>query len=420
MLDFSDYKNAERVFYYFEEISKIPHGSGNTKKIADFIERFAISHALEYTRDQTDSIIIRKAATEELSNRPTLILQGHTDMVLAKDGGIEKDLQSEGLDIYIDGDFIRARGTTLGGDDGIAVAYMLAILESKDIPHPPLEAVFTSDEETGLCGAKALKRDMLSGKTMINLDMDVEGIFTAGCAGGVCVKLSLPIKREIVFSDAVQISVSGLRGGHSGSEIGDGRENAIKILVETLKMLQMSLPVRIYSISGGNAENAIPKDAEATILASKAEKSAIIECTKRIETEYRKSESEIKISVSECGAVDSALTEHDSKKLISLLEEEPSGVITMSEDIEGLVQTSLNLGTLTCENGKVAADILIRSSKENEKNELAARVEAIAAAHGAETEREGDYPGWEYKKVSPLREKITEVYRELYNKDADI
>ena len=420
MLDISDFKSAERVFYYFEEISKIPHGSGNTEKIADYIEKIAISLGLDCTRDETNSLIIRKAATEGLLDRPTLILQGHTDMVLAKEREVKKDLAKEGLDLYRDGDFIRARGTTLGADDGIAVAYMLAILESKSIPHPPLEAVFTSDEETGLFGAWALKKGMLSGKRMINLDMDVEGSFTAGCAGGIAVKLSTRPKTEHTPSEAIEITVSGLRGGHSGAEIGDGRENAIKILAELLKSLKKCLPVRLYSLNGGNAENAIPKDATAVISAPTTSCAMLDECIKAILEKYKCREGDIEITKKSIGALDCFFTDEDTDRIISLLDSIPSGVVKMSEDIDGLVETSLNLGTLSYENGEIAAAILLRSSKDGEKYALAEKIEEIIAAHGASSVRDGDYPGWEYKKCSPLREMIQKLYRELYAKEAEI
>ena len=229
MIGLNEYPNAERVLFYFEEISKIPHGSFNTSPIADYLESFAKERSLEYVRDGADNVVIKKKASKGYEERPTVIIQGHTDMVAEKTADSDKNLDTDGLELYVDGDFLRARGTTLGGDDGVAVAYMLALLESSTIPHPALEMLFTSNEEVGLLGADALDTSGLNGKIMINVDSDDEGIFTVGCAGGGRVDFTLPINTCESEGKCYELTVSGLLGGHSGVEIDKCRANAIKL-----------------------------------------------------------------------------------------------------------------------------------------------------------------------------------------------
>ena len=344
MLNIPEYPSAERVFFFFEEISKIPHGSSNTDKIADYLVNFAKERNLYVRRDAANNVIIRKNATRGHTNRPTVIIQGHTDMVAEKAPDCAKDMLTDGLEIYRDGDLIRARGTTLGGDDGVAVAFALALLDSRDIPHPELEAIFTSDEEIGLLGAVALETDDVKGKMLINIDSDVEGIFTVGCAGGMRIDLHLPMRVTKTAEKCLEISVTGLKGGHSGIEIDKGRENAVKILAEMLS----AIGARLSSVYGGNADNAIPRSANAVIECGTRTVNDVLSVCTAISDRYRKVEPDISVSVRQCG--DAPLyNEESSKNLISLITEEPSGVISMSSDIQGLVETSLNLGILRCQ-----------------------------------------------------------------------
>ena len=237
MLDFTNYKEAETFLRFFAEISQIPRGSGNTKGIADYLVDFAKARGLEFYRDEADNVVIKKPATADCIGRPAFIIQGHTDMVLQAASGVTKDMDNEGVELVFDGDFLRANGTTLGADDGIAVAYALAILDSSDISHPDFEAIFTSDEETGLIGATALDCSAINGKIMINIDSDVEGVFTVGCAGGRRVDISLPVAREALSHDKYTLIIDGLLGGHSGVEIDKGRTNATKRIAEYLAAL---------------------------------------------------------------------------------------------------------------------------------------------------------------------------------------
>ena len=231
MLNIDDFKSVEKVFRFFEEFSSIPHGSGNTKQIADYLVRFAEDRGLDYSRDSADNVIIRKGASAGYENRPAVIFQGHLDMVAEKKPGAKIDMATEGLTLYRDGDFVRAVDTTLGGDDGVALAYALAILDSDDIPHPDFEALFTSDEEIGLLGAVALDGNQVKGRLLINIDSDDEGVFTVGCEGGVRSDISMPVSyEEPMYNKAYKVRLHGFKGGHSGVEIDKGRSNAIKVM----------------------------------------------------------------------------------------------------------------------------------------------------------------------------------------------
>ncbi len=418
MQDFSRFGDAKSVFHFFNEISKIPHGSGNTAKIAEYLVNFANERGLYVRCDEAFNVIIKKAATATLEDRPTIILQGHTDMVIATAPDCNKDMASEGLDLYIDGDFLKARGTTLGGDDGVAVAYALALLDSNDIPHPALEVIFTSDEEIGLLGAVALDPFDIDGRIMINIDSDSEGIFTAGCAGGVRIDVALPMKPPCYSARGTKIRLSGLKGGHSGIEIDEGRENAIKILGELLYSLYTDdKSMKLASLSGGNADNAIPRYAECLIEARLKDKAIVI--AQALKERYGATEPEIEFSFSDTDNT-SFFDCVDSNALISLIHSEPSGVIAMSNEIPGLVETSLNLGIVTlCESGAALA-FSVRSAKGAEKEALATRVTKIAENYGATCSYHGAYPAWEYRPTSHLRDVMCEVYRTAYGCDAKV
>lgn len=415
MLTALEHSRCAKVFFYFEQISKIPHGSGNTDKIADFLVDFANARGLYVRRDGADNVVIKKKATNGYESRPAVIIQGHTDMVEAKTPDCTKDLKTEGLEIYVDGDFLRAHGTTLGADDGIGVAYALAILDSDDVPHPAIEAVFTSDEETGLIGAAALETDDLEARVMLNIDMDNDKIFTAGCAGGITLDITLPMKRAENKEPSVTLTVSGLCGGHSGGEINRGRENAIRLLVSVLSELG---DIKIAKISGGNADNAIPRSASATILG--IDEQAVRERAEAMLGKYRAAEPSMTVTVEKGAERVNSFDIESTKNLIELIMEEPNGVIAMSADIDGLVETSLNLGIIETDGDAVRAVYSLRSSKDAEKSKLLNRVTSIATARGASYYAHGDYPGWEFKKESHLRKVMCSVYKRMYNEDARV
>lgn len=412
MIDFSDFASAGRVFDFFLEISKIPRGSGNTCAIADYLVDFANQRKLEVIRDEYDNVVIKKPASSGYENLPGVIFQGHTDIVAVKTPESDIDLTKDALSVYRDGDFLRARDTSLGGDDGVAIAYALAILDSDDIEHPYFEAVFTSDEEVGLTGAAGLDAAAINGRMMINIDSDEEGIFTVGCAGGMRVDISLPARREISTAKGYKINVAGLLGGHSGIDIDKGRANAIKLLAQILDELG---DIRISDICGGVADNAIPTNAAATFVTCEEITEKFEKAKSTILSSWLATEPEIDISLSECNC-NSALDKPTSERVISLILNEPSGVITMSEDIEGLVQTSINLGVVACDNDAVVFGFSVRSSKNSEKEALVALVSDKAKSHGAKVSTRGAYPAWEYRKDSPLRDKMCRIYEKMYGR----
>ena len=385
MLSIPEYKNAQKVFFFFEEISKIPHVSENTEKIADYLVNFAKERELWFKRDSYNNVIIRKPATKGYEDRPAIIFQGHTDMVADKTKDCPIDMEKEGLKIYRDGDFIRAEGTTLGGDDGVALAYALAILDSNDIEHPEFEALFTSDEEIGLIGATALDTSALHGKTMINIDSDVEGVFTVGCAGGMRMDFTLPYERCEEGNNLFKITVSGLQGGHSGTEIDKGHANAIKVLVD---ILGNAADIKLSEIHGGNADNAIPRYAECTVhLASDlwVRNKLIPTVTER----YRKSEPEICINIEKVPGAAPIFDTVRTAKIFKFVKRMPTGVYKMSEDIPGLVETSSNLGIINTDGGRVILSTSLRSSKNEEKERPRARIRNLAEEYSASTTERG-------------------------------
>lgn len=402
-----------RVFYYFEDICAIPHGSGNTKKISDYCVNFAKEHALSFIQDSFNNVIIKKEASAGYENHDTVILQGHLDMVCEKDADIEFDFSTDGLKPYVDGDFISAHGTTLGGDDGIAVAMALAILEDDSLPHPALEVLFTTDEETGMYGADCLDASLLSGKILINADSEDEGVLTVGCAGGARAEIKLPLIFTEERKECFKVTVSGLSGGHSGVEINKGRLNANKILCEFLKCIG---EFQIAEISGGAKDNVIPSFSEC-VISTNADLNSAAE--NFIKGHFTDSDKGLKISVEKCESK-ALLDAEASMQIVNMINEMPNGVQKMSEDIDGLVQTSLNLGVMKTENSSFSATFSVRSSVNREKNELLKKLKRIANSYGTEFADHGHYPAWEYKKESRLRDTMAEVFKKLYGRDPAI
>ena len=417
MLNIDDHKSIEKVVRFFEEFSAIPHGSGNTSMIADYLVDFAKKRGLEYLRDNADNVVIRKGATAGYENRPAIIFQGHLDMVAEKKPGAAIDMEKEGLTLYRDGDFLRAKDTTLGGDDGVALAYALAVLDSDSIPHPDFEAVFTSDEEIGLIGAVALDPKAVKGRLLINIDSDGEGVFTVGCAGGMRSDVTLPVQRVDSGADAYRLKVSGFKGGHSGVEIDKGRVNATKALVEILSQLT---DICIMDIHGGNADNAIPRECEC-VFSQKSDNTALVEkLCEEMKARYSAIEPDIVTSFEKIESPLLCVCEEDSAKLVSLLDKLPSGIIAMSGDVEGLVETSLNMGILRLESDRCEVSFSVRSAKGTEKQKLGDRLEKIAKEHGADYSTRGEYPAWEYRQDSHLRDVMKKVYEDMYGKSPEI
>ncbi len=406
------------VFSYFEEICSIPHGSGNTKQISDYLVNFAKAEGLSYKQDALNNVILCADGTCGLENHEPVILQGHMDMVCEQDADSPIDMEKEGLNLQQDGSFVFAKGTTLGGDDGIAVAYALALLADKTIPHPPLEVIITVDEETGMEGAMGIDLSMLKGKKFINLDSEDEGVFTVSCAGGAKSTLHLPLERVSANGQSYALSVAHLIGGHSGVEIHKSRANANKVMGELLERIEALSPLSIATLSGGAKDNAIPRSAEALILTD-AKIESLRQIAASLEKEIREAfdepQAEILVTAKgDCTA--SALSEADSHKLIALLQEVPNGVQRWSEDIEGLVETSLNLGILELSEQEAALTFAVRSSVNQNKDALIGKLQQIAKAYGAAYTERGTYPAWEYKKDSPLRDAFVAAFEKLYHK----
>lgn len=406
------------VFRFFEEMCAIPHSSTNTKQVSDWLMDFARERGLEAYQDRLNNVIIIKEAAPGYESAPAVILQGHMDMVCEKAPDCAKDMAWEGLDLAVEGDTVYAKGTTLGGDDGIAVAMALAILDAEDIPHPRLEAVFTVDEEIGMLGASGLDVSMLRGRRMLNLDSEAEGVFTVSCAGGCRTQCVLPIRREVYGAEALSITVGGLRGGHSGAEIDKGLGNADLLLGRALYACSRETELRIVSVSGGLKDNAIPREATALVAAADVQAVEAV-CAKldaALKREYRVTDPGVFLSV-RTAVPDSAPMDADSsRRILTLLTCAPNGIQAMSAEIPGLVQTSLNLGILTTAQDAVTASFCVRSCVDSQKRMLVERLECLTAALGGMVSLSGDYSGWEYRQDSPLRELLTEVFTQQYGR----
>ncbi|MCI6857982.1 MAG: aminoacyl-histidine dipeptidase [Eubacterium sp.] len=419
----------EKVFYYFEEICKIPHGSRNTKAISDYCVAFARDRGLAVTQDEDNNVIIFKEGSEGYEQSRPVIIQGHLDMVCEKEEGCIIDFEKDGLDLAIDGDYIYARGTTLGGDDGIAVAMALAILDDDSIVHPPLEVVLTVDEEIGMLGAVSMDCSPLKGRLMLNLDSEVEGQFLIGCAGGMTAKCVFPAARRRWGGKPVSVSVSGVTGGHSGVEIIKEGANANVVLGRVLYALKKKTDFALISVDGGIKDNAITRSARAVLMLAPGEEEVFEEILTKMQEilvkEYRKTDPDICVTGStELSGEEEAcaerwlpMTEKCGNAVITALRCLPFGVQKMSPDMKGLVQTSLNPGILKTEDGAVTISLSVRSSMASEKEELFERLVCLTESLDGHVTREGDYPAWEYKEDSELRTLMGEVYREMFEKE---
>ena len=408
----------EKVFQYFEAICGIPHGSGNTKELSDWLAAFAEERGLECHQDELNDIIIIKEASPGYEDSEPVIFQGHMDMVCDKVAGCEKDMAKEGLDLIVDGDIIRADGTTLGGDDGVAVAFMLAILDDDSICHPRVEAVFTVDEETGLYGAEGIDVSPLKGKRFLNLDSEDEGILTVGCAGGVSAVAHLPITREACGGQAYRVDLSGFIGGHSGTDITKGQENALKVLGRLLYELQEQAGARLVSIEGGVADNVIPVTASAVFVSSDSETvKAVCDEYAAVFAHEFKVDPDFRLTLSEAEADAVPFDPVSGQKAIAYLCGTPNGIEKMTFGIDGLPQTSLSLGILRTEESEVIYTFCIRSAVDTERTMLAHRLKCQIESLGGTMIEEGAYPGWEYNPVSPLRDLVCEVYKDQTGED---
>ena len=412
-----DKLQPEKVFYYFEKLCSVPHGSGNTKQISDLIVSFAEEHGFEYYQDELNNVIIIKEASRGCEKSAPVIIQGHIDMVCEKAPDCTKDMEHEGLDLAVDGDTVYSKGTTLGGDDGIAIAMGLALLDDDSLRHPRIELLCTVDEEVGMDGAFGVDLSPLKGRTMINIDSEEEGIFTVGCAGGCTATCRFDAVRDEYSGRAVRIKIAGLKGGHSGEEIDKFRANADMLMGRLLYKLKKSADFRIASVDGGLKNNAIPTACTAEIFCSDAE--AVKNCCEAMDKvfafEYSSTDGNITVTASELSeAKYMPMSAECTDRIITFLLTAPNGIQEMSPDIKGLVETSLNLGILTTNESMVSAQFCIRSSVESRKDMMAYKLQALSEGLGGECIIDGGYPGWKYNPSSNLRELMVEIFKKQY------
>ncbi len=404
----------ERVFHYFEEICKIPHPSYHEEKISAYLVDFAKSHNLEYYTDDLYNVIMIKEASEGMEDKSPIILQGHMDMVAEQEADCTKDMLTEGLDLEIVDGFVTAKGTTLGGDDGIAVAMALAILEDDELRHPRIEVIITVSEEVGMEGAAGIDVSMLKGRKLLNLDSEEEGHFLVGCAGGCRMDVEYPFKKESMKGALVVVDVQNCTGGHSGSEIDKGRANATYVANRVLSAGLEVGEICLVDYVGGSKDNAIPRSTTAKVIASADVVAAMSEEAKAIKNEYAITDPDMEIKISNEGnVVIDAVNAADSKRIIELLNCMPNGIQAMSHDIEGLVETSLNLGILNLLEDEIKYSCSLRSSVDTAKAALKRKVSMVAKAFGCKVSIHGDYPAWEYKRESEFRDELVKIYTDM-------
>lgn len=414
------------VFHFFEEICQIPHGSGNCQAISDYLVTFAKERNLQWQQDEMHNVIIIKEATSGYENEEPYVIQGHMDMVAVKKADCDINLEKDSLRLKVDGDRIYAEGTTLGGDDGIAVAFALAIMDAAELKHPRIEAIFTTEEEVGMEGASALDSSICRGRRLLNLDSEEEGILLTSCAGGCRAHVEIPFTREKKSGVVYKIQLDKMFGGHSGTEIDKEHGNAIKLLGRTIYMLQKESPVYLVESFGGGKDNAIPRDAFATIMVDENDTKTVEKAFEQVKdafhSEYATKEPEMTFTMvqtdakAEKNVVSAKATTDISKYLMAI----PNGIMHMSVDIEGLVETSLNVGIMELKDNIFTTDSAIRSSVETAKQEVKDQMAVIAEAFGGEISYHGEYPGWQYNPDSKLRKNMLRIYKEMFGKEAEV
>ncbi len=405
------------VFGYFEELTKIPRGSGDMEKVSSYCVEFAKKHGLFCVRDEQNNVIIKKPASKGYEQKEPIILQGHLDMVCQKDADVTIDFLKDGIDAFVDGDFIRASGTTLGADNGIAVAMVLSILADNSISHPPIEAVFTTDEEIGMIGASGLSMEHLSGKRMINLDSEDPRFVTVSCAGGSDFKIRVPLEFQTVQKSGITISINGLLGGHSGVEINKGRVNANLLLGRVLNHLRKSISFDIISLNGGDKANAIPNGAAAFLAADDVDavKKELSAYSEILSKELSSREPSFSLEFEEfAGETFDVMSEENKETLISMLVLAPNGVLTMSAEIENLVETSLNLGVLNMDKQEATLLFALRSNKTSALLALDEKLTSFAKLFPCTCESGGFYPPWEYTENAKLKTLYQEKFCEKF------
>lgn len=415
----------KQVFHYFEEICKIPHGTFHTERISGYCVAFAKERGLKVIKDSTGNVIIKKEGTKGYEQSKPVIIQGHLDMVCEKAPGSSHDFLTHGLDLYIEDGYVKAKDTTLGGDDGIAVAMALALLDSDDIPHPPIETVFTVDEEVGMSGAMEIDLSVLEGKMLINIDSEEEGILTVGCAGGYRLDAEIPVERIEKTGVLAEMKVQGLKGGHSGVEIHKQRGNAHKIMARLLNRIRREIPMELVEIYGGSKDNVITVESTAEIMIEKGDTARVeakaMEMMEICRQEFMGDEPLLSIGVkfTEQVTADACSTDSTDRVLLYLTAV-PDGVQGYSRKLKGLVETSLNMGIVETASDHVKAGHLVRSSVESRKEEIKEKLSALAAGVMGNVCIRNEYPAWMYREDSRLRKIMVETYDKMYGKEPEI
>lgn len=414
------------VWQFFDQICSIPHPSKHEEALAQFIVNWATSQNLAVRRDKTGNVFIKKPATSGMENRKPVVLQAHIDMVPQKNDDTDHDFVTDPIKPYVDGEWVTADGTTLGADNGIGMASCLAVLASNDVAHGPLEVILTVDEEAGMTGAFGLEAGWLEGEILLNTDSEQEGEIYMGCAGGIDASLTLDIQRQPALAEQVylEISLKGLKGGHSGVDIHTGRANANKLLARTLKHHLNGIDFQIVEFRGGSLRNAIPREAYTTIAINDADVNKVAECIEHVQTLMRQELSAIEtgltFTTTQIQHPLSPLTSACTQQLLSLLNACPNGVVRMSDDIKGVVETSLNLGVITTDKDSVEVLCLIRSLIDSGRKDVEGTLASLAELAGAKIEFSGAYPGWKPEPESELIHIFRDMYEGIYGKKPDI
>lgn len=422
-----DYKitgyKPEKLFHFFEDISAIPRGSGNEKEISDYLVKFARERNLWVYQDEAHNVIIRKDGSEGAKDKEPVMLQGHIDMVCDKLAGVEHDFEKDGIELVVKDGVLSANGTTLGADNGVAVALMMMVLDDEAIKHPPVECVFTTEEEVGLNGAQALDKSLITARTMINMDSEEEGVATISCAGGLRIQLTRPVKREAAEGTLITIKIKGLLGGHSGMDISKERQNANLLMARMVDHLMRNTDGKLVTFAGGTKDNAITRECGATLIyadkaeAEKAEKLAR-SLAETLAAEITPDEPDFvcEISVEE-GKTASALAAEDAKAFVSAIRLAPNGVFSRNMKMDGFVVTSSNMGVVKADEDCLQIVVSPRSSVASLQEDTKERFQTLADTFGFRTEYSGEYPGWSFAEKSRIREVFIESYRELFGKE---
>ncbi|SHJ59758.1 dipeptidase D [Hathewaya proteolytica DSM 3090] len=411
------------VFKFFKEMNQIPRGSKNEKAISDWLVDFAKQRNLEVIQDEALNVIIRKPGTKGYENSPIVVIQGHMDMVCEKEDSSNHDFEKDPIAFIVDGDMLRADKTTLGADDGIAVAMGLAILDSKDISHPPIELLVTTEEEVGMGGAENLDPSKIKGRKLINIDSEEEGVLLVSCSGGVRTILDIPVEREQNEERCYNITIDGLQGGHSGMEIHKQRGNANKLMGRVLSDLNSNCDIKIVDINGGAKMNAIPRSCSAAFSTNAKEEiieKFAVKWQQTLSNEFSSQDKDVKVTFKSVKNEGKSFTKKSTENIISALLLIPNGVQTMSMEIKGLVESSSNLGIVLTKDSMVEFESAVRSSVSTLKEEIVVRSEQLAKLCGGELKKEADYPAWEYKKDSELRDTCVGVFKEMFGKEPEI